>query len=215
MLGEAIMTRGEERAVTVSVPPGDLVLDALYVASDGEAQRGAVVAPPHPLYGGSMENPVVTELGFACARAECASLRFNWRGVGASSGTPSGEIADAVADYRAALDQLLETVSGPITAAGYSFGAVSAVGAAASCERVRELLLVAPPPAMIERDAFRDDQRVLFLVGEHDNIASAEALEALAATLPAARCVTIPDTDHFFGSGLGAIGKEASRWLGA
>ncbi len=206
------MTRGEERAVPISVPPGEIVLDALYVANDADA--GAVVAPPHPLYGGSMENPVVTELGFACARSERASLRFNWRGVGASSGSPSGELTDAVADYRAALDHLLETVPGPITAAGYSFGAVSAVSAAAECPRVRELLLVAPPPSMIDRGAFRDEQRVLFLVGEHDAIAPAAELEALAASLPAARCVTIPDTDHFFGAGLGAIGKEASRFLG-
>ncbi len=211
------MAQREERAVPVPVPPGEIVLDALYVAGDGDSgagQAGAVVAPPHPLYGGSMENPVVTEIAFAFGAAGRASLRFNWRGVGASGGKPSGEVEDAVADYSAALDQLLETVGGPIAAAGYSFGAVGAVAAAARCERVRELLLVAPPPSMLDVSGFREDQRVLFLVGERDSIADPGATRALAASLPAARCVVIADADHFFGAGLGQVGKETASWLG-
>lgn len=219
------MAQREERAVPIPVPPGEIVLDGLYVAGEsagGASDRsgpgaggGAVIAPPHPLYGGSMENPVVTELGFAFANAGQASLRFNWRGVGASGGAPSGELDDAVADYGAALEQLLETVEGPMTAAGYSFGAVSAVSAARDCPRVRDLVLVAPPPSMIDVSAFRADQRVLFLVGERDQIAAADALAELAASLAAARCVVIPDCDHFFGTGLGILGKETARWLDA
>ena len=212
------MAQREERAGPIPIPESDIVLDALFVAGEQGSpagESGAVIAPPHPLYGGSMESPVVTELAFAVGGAGRASLRFNWRGVGASGGTPSGEIEDAVADYGAALEQLLETVSGPITAAGYSFGAVSAVSAARSCERARELVLVAPPSSMIDRAAFRDDQRVLFLVGERDSIADPEALLRLAESLPAARCVVIDQADHFFGAGLADIGKQTARWLGA
>lgn len=211
------MAHREERAVPVPVPPGEIVLDSLYVAGEQGSppgETGAVIAPPHPLYGGSMESPVVTEMAFAFGAAGRATLRFNWRGVGASGGTPSGEIVDALADYSAALDQLLETVGGPICAAGYSFGAVSAVAAAQRCPRVDELVLVAPPPSMIDTTAFREDQRILFLVGERDAIADADTLVDLATSLPAARCAVIADADHFFGVGLGDIGKETRRWLG-
>ncbi len=211
------MAKREERAVPVPVPPGDIVLDALYVAGEPdspEAGRGAVIAPPHPLYGGSMESPVLTQVAFAFGDAGRASLRFNWRGVGASGGAKSGERDDAVADYHAALEQLLETVGGEVCAAGYSFGAVAAASAARSCPRATELLLVAPPPSMLDPAAFREDQRVLFIVGEHDSIADPGALGALAASLPAARCAVVPDADHFFGAGLAEIGREAARWLG-
>ena len=60
-------------------------LEGLYTPADAPV-GGAVIAPPHPLYGGSMDSPVVTELAQACARADFASLRFNWRGAGASAG---------------------------------------------------------------------------------------------------------------------------------
>ena len=52
---------------------------------------GSVIAPPHPLYGGSMDSPVVNEVAWASARSGVAAVRFNWRGVGASTGVPSGE----------------------------------------------------------------------------------------------------------------------------
>src|SRR5271166_3947152 len=85
-------------------------LEGLFLHAAGPSRGGAVVAPPHPLYGGSMENPVVSELAFVCARAGLASLRFNWRGVGASSGVPSGALADAADDYAAALSHLRDSV---------------------------------------------------------------------------------------------------------
>ena len=66
------MAQREERAVPVSVPSSDIVLDALFVAGERgslDGESGAVIAPPHPLYGGSMESPVVTEIAFAFAAA--------------------------------------------------------------------------------------------------------------------------------------------------
>ena len=63
------MAKREDRAVPIAVPPGELVLDGLFnAAADGE-ERGAVIAPPHPLYGGSMDSPVVSELAWCFSRA--------------------------------------------------------------------------------------------------------------------------------------------------
>ena len=206
---------GEERAVTILLD-GDagIALDGIYMAGSDADAGGVVIAPPHPLYGGSMESPVVSEIAWACTRAGFASLRFDWRGVGASGGTPSGDAEDAIADYAAAIAQLASTVPGRLLAAGYSFGAAAAVRAAAKEPRVRGLILVAPPPAMLDRAALSARPRdVLILTGEHDSLAPAAALEAVAQDLPRARFVQIEEADHFFGAGLAAIGREITNWL--
>jgi hypothetical protein len=190
-------------------------LEGLFIAGEREGSgAGAVIAPPHPLYGGSMESPVVSELAWACTKAGLASLRFNWRGVGGSTGAPSGELAVGARDYGAALLQLGRTVPGPLVAAGYSFGAAAAVRAASDQPRVRRLLLVAPPPALLDAEALRAGEReILLLAGEHDSIASPAALEALARELPAARFVLLPEVDHFFAAGLAELTAEVSSWL--
>ena len=210
------MTRQEEKPITIQVPESEVVLDGIFIRGEGEEPAGAVLAPPHPLYGGSMTSPVLGELAYACKRAEYASIRFDWRGVGGSAGTPSGEPADADADYRAALAYLEETVPGPLLAAGYSFGAVAAVRAARLRPRVRRLLLVAPPLDHLDREAlaaFRGS--ALLVAGECDALCPADALEALAGEGPRRRVERVAEADHFFVSGLSALGRIASEWLGA
>jgi len=210
------MARREERAVTILLD-GDagIALDGLYTAGSDEDAGGVVIAPPHPLYGGSMDSPVVTEIAWACSRAGLASLRFNWRGVGASGGASSGDAEDARADYVAAIAQLASTVTGRLLAAGYSFGAAAAALAAASEPRVRGLILVAPPPSMLDRAALATHPRnVLILTGEHDSLAPAATLEVIATELPRARFAQIKEADHFFGAGLAEVGKEITKWLG-
>lgn len=189
-------------------------LEGLFIAGEGDASPGAVVAPPHPLYGGSMESPVVSELAWACTKAGLASLRFNWRGVGGSTGAPSGDLALGAEDYAAALLQIGRTVSGPLVATGYSFGAAAAVRAAAPQPRVRRLVLVAPPPSLLDLEALREGGReILLLAGEHDAIAPPAALEALARELPHTRFVRLDDADHFFAAGLAQLTVEVATWL--
>jgi hypothetical protein len=209
------MARGEERAVTILLEGDEgIALDGLYMAGSDPDAGGVVIAPPHPLYGGSMDSPVVSEIAWACARAGLASLRFNWRGVGASGGISSGDAEHARADYAAALEQLASTAPGRLLAAGYSFGAAAAVRAAASDPRVRGLVLVAPPPALLDRTALEARPRdVLVITGEHDAIAPAAALEAITHELSSACFVAIEEADHFFGAGLTEVGAAITIWL--
>jgi len=204
-----------ERPVAIPVGDGSLVLEGLYLAGATDDAGGAVIAPPHPLYGGSMGSPVVSELAHAFRGAGGASMCFNWRGVGASAGVASGENTDADADYAAALTQLSETVAGPLAACGYSFGAAAAVRAAAH-PRVARLVLVAPPPALLDAQTLEAfPGRVLILVGEDDTIAAPDALEALAARVPGAQFELVVGADHFFVAGLAQIGRGVSAWLGS
>lgn len=208
-------SKREERQVAIPMQGGALVLDGIYVPGAAACERGAVIAPPHPLYGGSMGSPVVAEIAYACARAGLATLRFDWRGVGASAGAPSGESADADQDYAAALEQLAESVEGSLCACGYSFGAAAALRAAGRSRRVREAILVAPPPSLVEVAALGDVRRALVLVGEEDRIASPDALRALVAPSRSTSFVVVPGADHFFGAGLAEIGRAIARWLTA
>ena len=191
-----------------------IVLEGLFVAAAPGVSGGAVIAPPHPRYGGSMENPVVSELAWAATRAGLASLRFNWRGVGASSGEPTGEIGAGCADYGAALAQLAATVPGPLAACGYSFGAVVALAATADAPGVERWILVAPPPSLLPAGSRPPREgRTLVAVGEGDQIAPARELAAWAEALSSTQCVVIPEADHFFVSGLRELGGEVAAWL--
>lgn len=204
----------EERMVAIARKDApETSLEGIFVpARPGDA--GAVVAPPHPLYGGSMDSPVVNEIAWGCSQAGVASLRFNWRGVGASAGEASGDPADADADYQAALDYLAETVRGPVVACGYSFGAAAAVRAAEGCPRVERLVLVAPPSTLVEPASLAGLRRpVLVLVGEHDTIAPAVGLADALDGIAHVTFRVIAGADHFFGTGLARIGRLSSEWL--
>ena len=200
------MAGWKEQMATVSVPGEGLVLEAVWQAGSG---RGAVVAPPHPMYGGSLENPVCNELAYGLWRSGWASLRFNWRGVGASQGRISGDPSAADADYRAAVESLALSVAPPILAAGYSFGAAAALRVALSDARVGPLVLVAPPVAMLadlDLDKLRGPVHVI--AGGADEFAPAEQLARVLEPLPHAQLDVIPRVDHFFSaSGLAELSE--------
>ncbi len=180
----------------------------------GDSRGGAIVAAPHPLMGGSMDSPVATELGLAASDAGYVSLRFNWRGVGASAGKPSGEIADADADCRAALDFIRESVEGGIVACGYSWGSLAVFRTCTAAPRVKKLVLVAPPPAMLERAVFeRSGRPTLIVTGDSDSYVPLDALRELVAGLEQVELVVLPGVDHFFMAGLAELGRSVRGWL--
>jgi hypothetical protein len=222
------MTSQQDQMIAIAMPGAPWALEGIFLGGAGpdpgegsslasgslRESCGAVVAAPHPLYGGSMDSPVVAELCYACRRAGYATVRFNWRGVGASGGSPTGDPAQADADYAAALAYLEETVEGPIVAAGYSFGAAAAVRVARANPRVRHLLLVAPPPALLDTDALAQfPGSALIVVGSCDSFASTALLASLLGDDARRRLEVIPDADHFFMCGLGDISRIAREWL--
>jgi len=206
-------------------------LDGLFrPGAQGAASRGAVVAPPHPQYGGSMASPVVSEIAYALDAAGFATLRFDWRGVGGSAGSVSGDFEVADEDYAAALNFLTDSVEGPVFACGYSYGAAAAVRAAtrapgaphpsgspaprSEAPRIQSLVLVAPPPALLDADALRAFAGKVFIgVGEQDDLAPLAEIEALVDGLADVQLLAIPETDHFFMRGLGDLSRGLQRWL--
>lgn len=199
-----------ERSLVV----GDL--DALY--HRGRRDPPCAIASPHPALGGSMVSPVIAELAWALTRAGHATLRFNYRGVGASRGVSRheagslriGDVADEVDDLYNIVDQLLATTHlEKACAIGYSFGAKVALEAAQD-PRISHLILVAPPNKLADFSALVSVQKPLFVLCAHHDI----WCDRGALQLPdGAQLDVIPHSDHFFGRGLTEMGKAVAAFL--
>lgn len=128
--------------------PAGLLEARLTLPSQPRVGQVAVVCHPHPLFGGTMNNKVVTTLERALRDQGLAVVTFNFRGVGQSAGTHDhgrGEIDDCLAVVAWARQQ---TQANTVYLAGFSFG--SYIAAAASQRlpadvTLQQLLLIAPP----------------------------------------------------------------------
>jgi hypothetical protein len=185
--------------VTVPIEDEGMVLEGVW--QSGTDQAG-VIAPPHPMFGGSFEHPVCNELAYGLYQEGYGSLRFNWRGVGASQGVATDDPGAAERDYRAALRHVELTAGVPMIAAGYSYGAATAIAIAIHDERVAEVLLVAPPVAMLQQLALGNFSGTMHVfVGSQDEFSPIGELSELLEPLPNARLNVIPKIDHFFAQG--------------
>ncbi|MGH7355452.1 MAG: alpha/beta hydrolase [Candidatus Rokuibacteriota bacterium] len=204
-----------ERTATIPIGPG-LTLEAA-LALPADATNGAVLCHPHPLYGGDMHNPVVVRTAEVCAEAGLATLRFNFRGVGASSGVWD-EGRGEQDDVRAALARLGGLLVAPARVAlvGYSFGAAMAAAAAATGAVLAGLALLAPPLALRGLPGFPPptalDGPLLLLAGSDDEYCPRERLEGLGATLPGAEVRMIAGANHFFFGRLFPLGEAVRAW---
>ena len=201
-----------ERSLTIQVPGGPTLEGRL--ASPTGARAGVVACHPHPLYGGDMDNPVVIRVVEVAREAGLSTLRFNFRGVGASTGVHGdgeGEQTDLQAALAALKTRLPQGQAFGI--AGYSFGAWIAASVAASTAGVAGLALIAPPLAMRDvcpLDTWRGD--LLLVAGTRDSYCPVERLEALAARVPGARAITLEGADHFFFGKLFPLGEAIRDW---
>ncbi len=200
-----------ERATLI--PCGDLVLEGLW--HRGANPPAMLICPPHPLQGSSMDSPVCAELAFACSRRGHATLRFNYRGAGASQGVLSGELARCVDDAQAALAVLAESVEGrELAVAGYDIGAAVAVELARRVAELRSIVLVAPRAQGYDFAAIAGLQaQGLILVGEEDASCDRLALANVCQQM-GDRLEVIEEADHVFSRGLTALGQAVGRFLG-
>jgi alpha/beta superfamily hydrolase len=183
--------------ILIEGPAG--AIEALVTEVDRPAAVHAVVCHPHPLYGGTMDNKVVTTLARALQECAVPTVRFNFRGVGASGGSydeGSGETDDAaaVADWAAG-----RWPAGGLIVAGFSFGAYVALLLTARRKSAR-LITVAPPVQRFDFSGLSTPSCPWLIVqGEADELVDAAAVSALAeATRPRPSLVMLPGVGHFF-----------------
>ena len=166
----------------------------------GKAGPGVVITHPHPLFGGSMNNNVVWTAERAFHRRGWATLCFNFRGVGGSTGSYGGGEAE-VEDVVAALNFLQKRTPGPYYLVGYSFGAF-VVGRAQQQGLVAAwAVLISPPVAFMEMAWLPEVPHLkLIVAGDRDEIGPLLDLQTMmAAVEPPVPLVVVPGADHFYG----------------
>ncbi len=164
--------------------------------ADSGREIGAVISHPHPLMGGDMMNSVVEILTQALFAGGISTLRFNFRGVGASAGS-FDEGRGEQQDVLAALSFLEERNIREILLAGYSFGAWVNALALTGMNR-QNALLVSPPIRLFDFDVQALRGKVgLIVYGDRDPFCPPEPIQIMADDLPC-RLDRIPDADHFF-----------------
>ena len=184
---------GDVRRLWIEGPTGKIE-GALRLAASPRA--AAVIAHPHPLYGGTLHNPVVFHVDRELNRTGLHTLRLNFRGVGASDGFHDdgrGEIADvgACADWIRGLAGEL-----PLLLVGYSFGARCSILHALHDRRVAAVVAIGLPLRILDVSAVAELDRPLAVVqGSRDEFGSPDEVRALA---PRADLRVLEGAEHLF-----------------
>ncbi len=160
-----------------------------------------VVCHPHPQHGGTMRAPILEAIAKTAVASAYAVLRFNFRGVGTSTGTFGGGV-DELFDVAAAVSHA-ESLGHPVVGiCGWSFGAATALNWQAASGSSLTYIGIAPPvdnpgtPKLPDPSGLMQARRG-FIVGERDQFVDTAALEAYAASIDAS-CTVYPSADHFF-----------------
>jgi alpha/beta superfamily hydrolase len=186
----------------IDIPAPHGRLEGLLRLPEEEAQpprMAAVVCHPHPLFGGTMHNKTVFRLGAALNAVGMPTLRFNFRGVGLSTGTHDHGYGEQD-DIRSALDELERRFPGvALCVAGFSFGAWTGLRVGCAEERVQQLVGVGVPVASLPVDDLANCAKPKLIVqGALDQYGPEAALRAWFADIPDPKHLEIiPGADHF------------------
>jgi hypothetical protein len=175
-------------------------LEAIHDSSD--ASRGAIVlCHPHPQHGGTMRAPMLGAIAKHAVEKGFDVVRFNFRGVGESTGIHGdGEAelndVDAAMAFASALDSPI------VGMAGWSFGAAVCLNWQAEAASTVPYVGIAPPvdspptPPLPDPSTLEPARRG-FVIGEKDQFIPADELEMYAESI-SAKIIRYPSTDHFF-----------------
>ena len=202
---------------TINGPAGLLeIARDLAAAPDGQVRGTAVIAHPHPLFSGTMDNKVAQTMARAFVASGWNAVRFNFRGVGASQGSYDAGTGER-ADMLAVVQQL--AAEGPLALAGFSFGSFV----------MSHVLAELWPQRQIEKAVFvgtaatrfavasvppEAHERTLVIHGEADDVVPlADVMNwARPQILPV---TVIPDGAHFFHGQLPLLKGLVMRHLSA
>jgi alpha/beta superfamily hydrolase len=204
------LTVAAARLLEVTIPGPAGALEGL-LRLPPEPAGTAVVAHPHPQHGGTLHSKVVHRATRLLSGAfRLASLRFNFRGVGASAGHHDGGPGETEDLEAAAAWLRARHPGGPFVLSGFSFGSICALNAVRRLDPDVLFLIGVPlglypvPPHVSPR------VRVFWIQGEADAFSPVAAARAIAGERRWDLAV-VPGADHFFTRNLGVFESEALR----
>jgi len=199
------------------IPASHGQLEAILKEPAGERRGAALVCHPHPLGGGTMHNKVVFRAAAGLVDAGLATLRFNFRGVGASTGVHN-EIEGGMEDVRDALEYLVTEYPGEdLTLAGFSFGSRTGLAVGKDDERVQRLISIGTPVDKYDYDFLIGLRKpILFIHGDQDEFGSMEGVNNLVNTVSKTadtELVVFKDCGHFFDEHLDELRSTVKNWV--
>lgn len=197
------------------IPASHGLLEGILKEPRGERRGVGLVCHPHPLGGGTMHNKVVFRAAAGLVDAGLATLRFNFRGVGSSTGVHA-EVEGGVEDVRTALDYLTgEYPDEDVTLAGFSFGSRTGMEVGMSDDRVHQLISIGTPVEKYRDYDFLTSVKkpILFLHGDRDEFCSVKSLRSLTDRIPHAEVVIFENSGHFFDDHLDKLRDTVRDWL--
>ncbi len=192
-------------------------LEAILKEPDGEVRGVALVCHPHPLGGGTMHNKVVYRAAAGLLEAGLVTLRFNFRGVGASSGEHDGGDGEKD-DVRDALNYLTESYPNqPITLAGFSFGSRVGTEVALEDERIVRIISIGTAVDKYDFSYMKNCRKpILFVHGDEDEFGSIENLNSLVSLVAEnadTKLVVFKNCGHFFDEHLNQLKDAIHDWV--
>lgn len=192
-------------------------LEAILKEPAGAAKGVALVCHPHPLGGGTMHNKVVYRAAAGLLEAGLVTLRFNFRGVGLSTGEHD-EGRGEKDDIRAALDYLAENYPQQhrreITFAGFSFGSRFGTETVLTDDRVPHLVSIGTPVDKYDYSFLTECRKpILFVHGDSDEFGSVASLRKLYDRLECEKeLVIFENCGHFFDKHLNELKNAVRDW---
>ena len=199
----------------MDIPVSHGHLEAVLREPRGPIRAAAVVCHPHPLQGGTMHTKAVFRVAQAMAEINIAAVRFNFRGVGRSTGTydaGAGEREDA----KAALDWLEERCPKvPLIASGFSFGSMVALNTGLADSRVKALFGFGVPVRLYDYSFLAGTVKPTLLVqGSQDEFGTAEELKKTTELFGTGITVaTVEGADHYFNGAIGELKKAVASYF--
>lgn len=190
-------------------------LEALIDAPPGTPRVAVVFAHPLPTQGGTMHTKVVYQAAKALTRIGCVVLRFNFRGVGSSTGTWDNGRGE-MDDYRAAITFMAaQYPDREVWAAGFSFGSYIATTVGADDDRVCALIAIAPPVDRYEFASVKMSQKPKFIIhGQGDEIISIKMVRHFYAQLREPKeLIEIDRANHLFEGQAAEVGDALADLL--
>ncbi len=202
------------QAFFVDGPAGKL--EGVLSESNYKSRHGiAVIAHPHPLYGGTMDNKVVHTLFKVAIELGFITVKFNYRGVGKSQGNYDdglGETEDIIAVVKAVQKKFdSESNNLSLLLAGFSFGGAIQAHAAKTLNP-HGLIMISPSVGHFKVPAISNyAKRILIVQGDQDEVVPLKTILHWAAPqdLP---IVVIPGAEHFFHGKLHIIKRTIYDW---
>ena len=175
----------------------DIVLEGLLSLKSNK--RAAIITHPHPLFGGNMHNTVVESIHRACETAGLTTLRFNFRGAGASQGIFNDGIGEQQ-DLSSAVDYIVQRGMNVTWLAGYSFGSWVNALAAHKPLNIQNMLMVSPPVAFLDFSDIQNISPLRWVIsGSNDDIAPPSMIKKqLSKWNSKAKFINLRGADHFY-----------------